>query len=263
MLCETAGVPGALGVAGQGPPGDDDVAVDNDEDLLAGTRPPEADILGTIPAPRMLVVLAVMYAVVSAASIAGVVGAALAGVPVAYVVCGMLAVAMGSCAAMMLRLALVSAVITATAVATPGTFRGWTIVPLRAVAGVGLRYRSTGNARSSSWRLFVWCESGPPIGIKATPPSYSAPPGKHKFVHRLTGYVPPLDWGYIAASGAGQGAVAIDAAVTAAQGSGGLLATMRREQDQDTYDGVHTAYWSPAGPFGALIEPRKQMSRPR
>ncbi len=71
---------------------------------------------------------------------------------------------------------------------------------------------------------------------------------------RLTAYVPPLDWDYLAASPGGQATAAIQNAVLAAQGPTGLLGSQHRESVPDT-SCVDTAHWSPAGPIGPLSDP--------
>ncbi|MCV2393050.1 hypothetical protein OEB99_01900 [Actinotalea sp. M2MS4P-6] len=158
--------------------------------------------------------------------------------------------------ALMVRGALVPAVLTATAVATPRPVRGWTVVPLARVSGVGLRFHSGGNARNSRWVLWVWTDSGEPVAIKAAPPSRSAPPGQGKVLHSWTNYVPPLDWDYLAGGPSGTAAIAVNEAVLAAQGPDGLLARERRESDSSTAGDLQTAYWSPNGQIGPLVNVR-------
>lgn len=221
---------------------------------LTGSRPARDEVVHTIPPPRSLSVLALMDTLPAVLGLGAAISSLRSGEVVIGLVAAAVAMTFGAVSAVTWRMALLPAAITATSVASPRAVRGWTIVPLTQITGVGLRYRSTGNARSSGWVLRVWTESGESIPIKVAGPKHTAPPNQRKAFHRLTGYVPPLDWGYLAASPPGQVAAQIQDSVLAVQGQTGPLARHHREKLRDSSH-VDTAYWSPTGEVGPLNSP--------
>jgi hypothetical protein len=149
------------------------------------------------------------------------------------------------------RAALVAAVLTDREVRTPRALRGWRVLPLAEVTGVGLRFRA--NGRASGWQLLVWVGPARAVGVRAAPPRLARSDGPPRTARGLNRFVPELDWDALADSGAGRSATAIAQRVVRIQGEHGLLGTEARQVSATNSGGFDTAYWSPDGRIGPLI----------
>ncbi len=168
---------------------------------------------------------------------------------------GVIAVLAGiGCAAaayVAIRAAAVAAVLTDSEVRTPRALRGWRVLPLAEVTGVGLRFRA--NGRASGWQLLVWIGDAGAVGVRAAPPRPVRTDRAPRTARGLNSFVPELDWDALADSGAGRSATAIAQRVVRIQGDQGRLGTEARQVSATDSGGFDTAYWSPDGRIGPLI----------
>jgi hypothetical protein len=155
-----------------------------------------------------------------------------------------------------IRLATTGPVLTTRRLLQPTLFRGWEVIDLATVAGVGLRYhRATVGDRSyapGGWSLLIWLEDGTEHSLTVVSPGgceYGAwstkgePKDAAEWQH---------EWDLMARRLMGQAAIRIAEQVRAVQGPDGPYETRHLELTAGSSSPLVNAYWTPARRLGSL-----------
>ena len=205
---------------------------------------------------RALWIMAASSGCAVAIAIAAVVAAALSGDWVGLAFFGVLAVIFAASAWPALRLATLGARLTRDCVLTPRLLRGYDAVPLDEITDIALLYQPM--SRAAQWQLRVWRGPEKSRVIYARQPSPPEPPGRsnasglRRHTRKSAGYVPVLDWDYLAGTDIGKQAQTIYRAVLARQGRDSLNSDPHAGHNPPQSATGATAYWTPDRRIGAF-----------
>ena len=156
-----------------------------------------------------------------------------------------------------LRLAAGGPVLTTTRLLQPKLFRGWEVLDLASVTGIGLRYSrgTVGDGRAyypGRWDLLVWSQDGSQHSVEVVSPggydhgawsTKGQPKDDAEWQH---------EWDLLADRLMGRAAIRIAEQVRAVQGPDGPYESRHVELTAARSSQYVTAYWTPARRLGSL-----------
>ena len=156
-----------------------------------------------------------------------------------------------------LRLATTGPVLTTMRLLQPKLFRGWDVLDLASVAGVGLRYSrgTVGDGRAyypGRWDLLVWLDDGTEHALSVVSPGGFEQSAWSTRREPTTPAEWQREWDLLADRLMGRAAIRIADQVRAVQGPDGPCETRHLELTAGRSSQLVTAYWTPARRLGSL-----------